>query len=153
MKIVQALAAALSLSFASSAFAYECVPTVNRNAFSGEAFIDTPATFTDMPDTVIQKPASEPGCAMVHFSVTFKAGTGNGMRVRILVNNSVLNLPKSVDLYPTAGKFEQRTAQFIIPNLPAAARTIKVQYHSINGSLLQVKDRLTTIYYNGTPTP
>ncbi len=146
------IAATVSIIALDASQACEGYPVIHRNSYvDGAAINDGP--FVDLPGAAVSKPASNPNCGLLHFSGAFAVlQAGNGVRIRVVINGRVAAEPPSVDIYPSAvARYEEHVAHFLMPNLADRARTVQIQFASIKGGQVYVKNHLTTLYYDGTP--
>jgi hypothetical protein len=120
------------------------VTTVNMfSATSSTSYQDLPGASVDF--TI--DPGSPQTCVIVKFSGQVQAPAPGGARVRILLDQPAAFSRQFVEFYASGTRSEGQTATFILYNLPAGARNVRIQFASANGSEVSVGNAAVAVTY------
>jgi hypothetical protein len=85
-------------------------------------------------------------CVRVQFSAQIKARRA-GLRIRLAIDGQPAGAPNIVNFHTTGPAFDNRTATFIVRNLPPKMHTIAIHYSSADGKPVVVTKGVMTVWW------
>jgi hypothetical protein len=126
---------------------YDCNGTSTR-ATHGTGQTVTSPTFVNLTGSRLTIPTQ--GCARINFSAQIRAKHPKGLKVRVGVSASAgTPFPAFVEFYTSENRFDGRSVEFSIPDLPFGTHDIRIQVLSTDGTAVGVGKWTMSVHFPG----
>jgi hypothetical protein len=132
---------------ARSEAAYDCDGSSTR-ATHGTGQSVTSPTFVNLTGSKLTIPTQ--GCARINFSAQIRARHPKGLRVRVAVSaNAGTPFPPFAEFYTSENRFDGRSVEFSIPDLPFGTHDIRIQVLSTDGTPVGIGRWTMSVHFPG----